>query len=72
MFFENILPSVLAYLSDPVYAIREMGCCVLKKLHEIYKGEELEKRIIEKFNEMRASHSYLIRNTILIFLKVII
>jgi len=60
----------MSWLSDPVFAIREMGCKAIKKLHEIYKGEDLENKIAEKFNEMKKNNSYLIRCTILIFLRV--
>lgn len=66
----NILPCVLPWLSDSVFAIREMGCKVIKKIHEIYQGDDLEKKIFEKLIEMKSNSSYLIRNTILIFLRV--
>lgn len=64
------LPQILPWLSDQVFAIREMGCRVIKKIHEQYGGDDLEKKIYEKLAEMKTSTSYLIRNTILIFLRV--
>jgi hypothetical protein len=66
----NVLPHILPWLSDQVYAIREMGCKTLKKIHEIYIGDDLEKKIYDKFVELKGNSSYLIRNTILIFLRV--
>jgi hypothetical protein len=67
-----VLPNILPWLSDQVYAIREMGCRTIKKIHEIYQGDDLERKIYDKFIEMKSSSNYLIRNTILIFLRVII
>jgi hypothetical protein len=67
---ENILGFCVAWLTDSVYAIRESACKLMKKLYDIYKGEEFEKKLIEKLTEMRANNSYLIRNTILILAKV--
>ncbi len=66
----NVLPKILPWLSDQVYAIREMGCKTIKKIHEMYHGDDLEVRIYDKLVEMAKSSSYLIRNTILIFLRV--
>ena len=37
-----------------------------------FKGEEFEKRLLEKLNEMKANNSYLIRNTVLFIAKVFI
>ena len=47
-----------------------MGCKTIKKIHEIYSGDDIEKKIYEKLLEMKGNTSYLIRNTILIFLRV--
>jgi serine/threonine-protein phosphatase 2A regulatory subunit A len=69
LFMENILGFCIAWLNDSVYAIREAACKLMKKLYDIYKGEEFEKKLIEKLNEMRCSNSYLIRNTVLILAK---
>ena len=68
---ENIFPLSISWLTDPVYAIRESGCKLIKKLHDIFRSDELEKKVLEKVNEMKVSNSYLIRNTILLLAKVI-
>ena len=57
-------------MTDNVYAIREMGCKLIKKLFDHYKNKDLEKKIYEKILEMKESKSYLIRCTILLFIKV--
>lgn len=67
---ENIISFCIAWLTDSVFAIREAACKLMKKLYDIYKGEEFEKKIIEHLNEMRINNSYLIRNTVLFLAKV--
>ena len=67
---ENILVICVNWLSDSVYAIREAASKLMKKLYAIFKGEEFEKKLMEKLNEMRTNNSYLIRNTVLILAKV--
>lgn len=67
---ENIFPLSVSWLIDPVFAIREAGCKLIKKLYDIFRSDELEKKVLEKINEMKGNNSYLIRNTILIFAKV--
>ena len=67
---ENIFPLSISWLTDPVYAIRESGCKLIKKLYDIFRSDELEKRVLEKVNEMKVSDNYLIRNTILLLVKV--
>ena len=67
---ENIFPFCIGWLTDEVYAIREIGCKLIKKLYDLNKCEEFEKRLIEKMSEMKSNKSYLIRNTIIILGKV--
>jgi serine/threonine-protein phosphatase 2A regulatory subunit A len=67
---ENIFGICITWLTDSVYAIREAACKLMKKLYDIFKGEDFEKRLIEKLSEMRANTSYLIRNTVLFIAKV--
>ena len=67
---ENIFPLSISWLTDPVYAIRESGCKLIKKLYDIFRSDELEKKVLEKVNEMKVSDNYLIRNTILLLVKV--
>ena len=50
--------------------IREASCKVIRKLYDNFKSEEFEKKVIEKNNEMRGSTNYLIRNNILLLIKV--
>jgi hypothetical protein len=69
---ENIFPLSISWLTDPVYAIREAGCKLIKKLYDIFRSDELEKKVIEKLNEMKINNNYLIRNTILLLAKVIL
>jgi serine/threonine-protein phosphatase 2A regulatory subunit A len=69
LFMENILGLCFNWLTDSVYAIREAACKLMKKLYDIYKGEEFEKKLVEKLNEMRTHSNYLIRNTIMILVK---
>ena len=67
---ENIFPLSISWLTDPVFAIREAGCKLVKKLYDIFRSDELEKKVLEKLNEMKNNNSYLIRNTILQLSKV--
>lgn len=67
---ENIFPLSISWLTDPVFAIREAGCKLVKKLYDIFRSDELEKKVLEKLNEMKSNNSYLIRNTILQLAKV--
>ena len=67
---ENIFSFCISWLTDSVFAIREAGCKLMKKLYDIFKGEDYEKRLIEKLNEMRNNNSYLVRNTVLFLAKV--
>lgn len=41
----------------------------MKKLYEIFKGEDFDKKLLDKLNEMRQSESYLVRNTVLMLIK---
>ncbi len=67
---ENIFGLCVNWLTDNVYAIREAACKLMKRLHDIFKGDEFEKKLLEKLIEMRTNSSYLIRNTTLILAKV--
>jgi hypothetical protein len=67
---ENMLGFCISWLTDNVYAIREAGCKLMKKLYDIFRGEEFEKRLIEKLVEMKTHNSYLIRNTVIFLAKV--
>jgi len=68
-FMANIFPICISSLTDPVFAIREETINLLKKLYKDLKSEEYENKIIEKLNEMIKSTSYLVRNTVALFIK---
>ena len=61
---------IIPFMTDSVYIIREIGCKLIKKLFDQYKNKDFEKKIYEKILEMKESKSYLIRSTILLFVKV--
>jgi hypothetical protein len=65
-----MLSFCISWLTDSVSAIREIGCKLMKKLHDLFKGEEFEKKLLEKLHEMKVSSNYLIRNTVLHLARV--
>ena len=69
IFLDNILSICIKWLTDPVYAIRESACKLMKKLYDIFKGEDFDKKLVEKLNEMKQSDNYLIRNIITLLVK---
>ena len=69
IFLENIMPICLKWLTDQVYAIRQNACKILKRLYDIFKGEDFEKKLLSKINSMIKVESYLIRITVVILIK---
>ena len=69
IFLENIMPICLKWLTDQVYAIRQNACKILKRLYDIFKGEDFEKKLIAKLNTMLKVESYLIRITVVLLIK---
>ena len=69
MFFDNFLPICVSALTDNVFAIREENCKLMLNLYLILKGEDFEKKLLDKLNEMCSSTSYLVRNTVLFLIK---
>jgi len=67
---ENIFSFCIGWLTDDVFAIREVGCKLMKRLYDLFKCEEFEKRLIEKLNDMKSNNNYLIRTTVIILGKV--
>ena len=59
----------LKWISDDVYAIREEGCKVLKKLYDSFKCEEFDKRLVEKLTELKNDLNYLRRNIVPMLIK---
>lgn len=43
LFLDNIMPICIKWLTDPVYAIRQRACKIMKRLYDIFKGEDFEK-----------------------------
>ena len=69
LFLENIMPICIKWLTDPVYAIRQNTCKIMKRLYDIFKGEDFEKKLLNKLAPMSKSDSYLIRITVVILIK---
>ena len=69
LFIESILPICIKWLTDPVYAIRERSCKIIKKLYDIFKGEDFEKKLLIKISSMAKSDNYLIRNTVVFLIR---
>ena len=69
IFFDNIMPICIKRLTDPVYAIRRKSCKMMKKLYDMLRGEDFEKKLLSKLNSMTKSDSYLIRLTVVFLIK---
>ena len=69
LFIESILTICIKWLTDPVYAIRERSCKIIKKLYDIFKGEDFEKKLLTKISSMTKSDNYLIRNTVVFLIR---
>ena len=69
LFLESIMPICIKWLTDPVYAIRERSCKIMKRLYDIYKGEDFEKKLLNKISSMSKNDSYLIRITAVLLIK---
>ena len=70
VFLKNLLTISLKWISDDVFAIREEGCKVIKKLFDHFKCDEFEKRLVEKLTELKNEPNYLRRQIVLILIKV--
>lgn len=53
-------------LTDPVFALRESACGVLRDVFTSYQSEDLDKHLFGKLTEMKQSPSYLVRNTVIL------
>lgn len=69
LFMEKIFGICIAGLIDPVFAIRESSCKLIKNLYPNFKGDEFDKRIFDKLKEMIISNNYLVRNTVVMFIR---
>ena len=68
IFMDSIFNICITLLADPVFAIRDANLKLMKKLYFKLKSEEFEKRLIDKLIEMTQSTSYLVRNTVALFI----
>ena len=69
IFLDSIMPICLKWLTDQVYAIRQNACKILKRVYNIFKGEDFEKKLLSKLNGMVKVESYLIRITVVLLIK---
>ena len=68
IFMDSIFGICINLLSDSVFAIREACLILMKKLYIKLKSNDFEKKIMDKLIEMSQNISYLIRNTVVIFI----
>ena len=69
LFLDSIMPICIKWLTDPVYAIRQRACKIMKRLYDIFKGEDFEKKLLNKISSMAKSDSYLLRITVVILIR---
>ena len=69
LFLDIIMPICIKWLTDPVYAIRQRACKIMKRLYDIFKGEDFEKKLLNKISSMAKSDSYLLRITVVILIR---
>ena len=72
LFMNHIFPICIASLTDSVFSIREAGCKLFVVIYKDVKNDEFEKKLLEKLNELCNSTSYLLRNTVLVYMKLFI
>ena len=69
LLMSNIFPICITSLMDSVFSIREASCKLFVTIYKDVKNEEFEKKLLEKLNELCLSSSYLLRNTVLVYIK---
>ena len=72
LFMNHIFPICIASLTDSVFSIREAGCKLFVTIYKDVKNDEFEKKLLDKLNELCNSTSYLLRNTVLVYIKFFI
>ena len=72
LFMSQIYPICITSFMDNVFAIRESACKLCVVIYKDVKSEEFEKKLIDKLYELCNSTSYLLRNTVLIYVKFFI
>ncbi len=63
------MPICIKLITDPVYTIRERACKIMKRLYDIFKGEDFKKKLLTKINLISKSDNYLIRITSLLLIR---
>jgi serine/threonine-protein phosphatase 2A regulatory subunit A len=69
LFMNHIFPICINSLTDNVFSIREAGCKLFVTIYKDVKNDEFEKKLLEKLNELCYSTSYLLRNTVLVYIR---
>ena len=72
IFMNQIFPICINSLMDSVFSIREQSCKLFVIIYKDVKNDEFEKKLLEKLNELCSSTSYLLRNTVLVYIKFFI
>jgi serine/threonine-protein phosphatase 2A regulatory subunit A len=72
LFMNHIFPICISSLMDNVFSIRESTSKLFVTIYKDVKNDEFEKKLLEKLNELSNSTSYLLRNTVLVYIKFFI
>ena len=72
LFMNHIFPICITSLMDSVFSIREAASKLFVTIYKDVKNDEFEKKLLEKLNELCNSTSYLLRNTVLVYMKLFI
>ena len=72
LFMNHIFPICITSLMDSVFSIREAASKLFVTIYKDVKNDEFEKKLLEKLNELCGSTSYLLRNTVLVYIKFFI
>ena len=72
LFMNHIFPICISSLMDNVFSIRESTSKLFVTIYKDVKNDEFEKKLLEKLNELCNSTSYLLRNTVLVYIKFFI
>ena len=72
LFMSHIFPICISALMDSVFSMREAASKVFVTIYKDVKNDEFEKKLLEKINELCNSTSYLLRNTVLVYIKFFI
>ena len=68
-FMDKIFGICIPSLTDPVFAIREATCNLIRDLYSDFICNDFENKVCEKLKEMTISTSYLVRNTVVMFIN---